>query len=296
MEPRAGFEPATPALPRRRAHPVNWPAFREYLDKTYRHGTASERYNYASRYGHCLLEQNLSDLQGLSDDKRNHAMKALSALARFLGFYDSWRTLVKDYGLKWTGKSADEIVINRLTKIVDPEEVFTWVKQVKRARPQLTYLIDLTAISGLRLVEAVESYNLIIRLAREGNLGQYYNAESGTLEHYRFKKLFIRRTKKAFISFIPENFVEKISGANRLASARSVLKLIRRRGLKSRFGDLREMHGSYATKYLRDAEIDFLQGRVTANVFMRNYFNPALINDLKQRAFKAIDDILGKIS
>jgi hypothetical protein len=36
------------------------------------------------------------------------------------------------------------------------------------------------------------------------------------------------------------------------------------------------------------AEIDFLQGRTSASVFMRNYFNPALISDLKERVFKGI--------
>jgi len=42
------------------------------------------------------------------------------------------------------------------------------------------------------------------------------------------------------------------------------------------------------TKGLSQPEIDFLQGRVSANVFMRNYFNPALIGDLKERVFEAI--------
>ena len=44
------------------------------------------------------------------------------------------------------------------------------------------------------------------------------------------------------------------------------------------------------TKYLSQPEIDFLQGSVSGSVFMRNYFNPALIGDLKERVFKGIAD------
>ena len=50
------------------------------------------------------------------------------------------------------------------------------------------------------------------------------------------------------------------------------------------------------TKYLKDNEIDFVHGRVTSNVFMRNYFNPSLISDLKERALQAIDEIQEKIA
>jgi hypothetical protein len=45
------------------------------------------------------------------------------------------------------------------------------------------------------------------------------------------------------------------------------------------------------TRWLNPAEIDFLQGRVSASVFMWNYFNPALIGDLRQRAFQGICEI-----
>jgi len=36
------------------------------------------------------------------------------------------------------------------------------------------------------------------------------------------------------------------------------------------------------TKYLKESEINFLHGRVSASIFMQNYFNPAWISDLKE--------------
>jgi len=152
--------------------------------------------------------------------------------------------------------------------------------------------MDFMAITGLRFNEALESYNLIIRLAEEGKLSQYYNEDREVLEHFRFKKIFIRRTKKAFMSFVPKSLIEAISRNKPLTHSYAIS--VRKRGFKLRFGDIREAHATFLTKYLRESEIDFLHGRVSASVFMRNYFNPALIGDLKTRVFQGIREIQTK--
>jgi intergrase/recombinase len=63
-----------------------------------------------------------------------------------------------------------------------------------------------------------------------------------------------------------------------------------------RFGDLREYYATVMTKWLTPAEIDFLQGRISGSVFMRHYFNPALITDLRERVFKGLKEIESRIS
>lgn len=206
--------------------------------------------------------------------------------------------MVRNYGITWAGRNKDDIVIERLTKVEDPQEVFKWIQEVKGARPEIADLMDLMAITGMRLVEAIESYNLIIRLSkipRKRQLKEYYNAESGILEHFKFKETFIRNTKKVFISFVPLDMIERIKGNMEIASANSIIKSLQRSKIKSRFGDIREANGTFLTKYLQQPEIDFIHGRVATNVFMRNYFNPALIEDLKARAFQGIKEIRGKI-
>ena len=42
------------------------------------------------------------------------------------------------YDLEWGGKSSEELVIDRLTKVQNPNEVFEWIKQVKQARIELS--------------------------------------------------------------------------------------------------------------------------------------------------------------
>jgi len=281
-------------LPKEDATKIDWERFEGFLNARYIPKTARDRFNYAKQFSHCLTEKNLSELQTLSPDKRGHILKALSALAKFLGIYPSWKQLIKDYDLKWVGRSRDEVIIDRLTKVTDTDEVFKWVRKVKKTRPELKSFMDLITITGLRFNEAIASYNLILNLNGMGKLSEYYNASNRTLEHYKFKETFLRRTKKAFISFVPETIIEQLDPNIKL-SKNLIQKRINRSGLRLRFGDIREAWNTFLTKYLKESEIDFLQGRVSTSVFMRNYFNPALIGDLKTRTNRGITEILANI-
>ena len=237
-----------------------------------------------------MLSQDFSELKTVSDGVRIHALKGLAVLSKYLGIYDLFKALKRRYGLKWSGKTTDELVIDQLNKVQDEDEIFKWIRQVKTIRPELSDFMDLIGVSGLRFAEAVNSYNLIIDLASQGRLNDYYDCEKRTLEHYKFKTRFIRKSKKAFISFVPRDLVKRVS-AHKTISSNAIQKQVQRAELHSRFGDIREAHSSYLTKYLRQAEIDFLHGRVSASVFMKNYFNPSLIVDLQERTFKAIEGI-----
>jgi len=269
--------------------------FEAWLLRAFKRKQAVERKNYARQFGHCLLARNLSELLTLTDDKRCHVLKALSALAKFLGVYDDFKLLVRNYGLKWGGKSADDIVIARLTKNVRGDEIYLWMRSVKAKFTEYGDFIDFMAATGLRYVEAVESWNLIGRLSKEGRLGEYYKEEHQTLEHFRYKDIFIRKSKKAFISFVTKELIDKIAGSKRL-SVDLLPNRIKRKGLTLRFGDIRELHGSVLTKHLSQPEIDFIHGRISTNVFMTNYFNPAWISDLQARTLKAASEILARIN
>jgi intergrase/recombinase len=61
---------------------------------------------------------------------------------------------------------------------------------------------------------------------------------------------------------------------------------LQRRKIPLKFSDIREYWASKMTKHLSQPEIDFIQSRISTNVFMRNYFNPNLISDLKERTLK----------
>lgn len=71
----------------------------------------------------------------------------------------------------------------------------------------MSQIIKFDCLVGLRPAEIVES----VRLINKGEFyPTYYNEEHQALEHFRFPKIFLRQTKKAFISFVtPEMIAER---------------------------------------------------------------------------------------
>lgn len=163
------------------------------------------------------------------------------------------------------------------------------IRRVKVEASEYATFMDFMATTGLRYEEAINSWNLIIQLAGENKLRMRSWSIIG------FKGIFIRRTKKAFISFVPKDLINEIVKYRPL-TFNVLRKRIQRRRLKLRFGDIRELHASVLTKYLREREIDFLHGRTSTSVFMRNYFNPAWIQDLKNRALEGAHELLKVLS
>jgi intergrase/recombinase len=275
---------------------IDWNEFYVWMLKDHMIEYCRNTVVYAKKYYQCLLNHDFSEIRDLKDTIRPNALKAISCLAKYLGVHEEFKLLVKNYSLKWSGRKAEDLIVDGITKVESPDEIFNWIKQVKRARPELSVFMDFMTVTGLRLVEAVNSYNLIIKLNEEYRLDEYYDIEHEALEHFRFKEIFFRHTKKAFISFVPATLIQRISENKPLTSVIAVQNMVRKKGFKLRFSDIRETHGTLATKHLKDNEIDFLHGRVNSSVFMKNYFNPSLIKDLKTRAYQVVDEIQEKIS
>jgi intergrase/recombinase len=270
---------------------IDWEGFRRFLSKSCCKITADERIRYGNKYYQCLLKEDFSILNTFSDSRREHTLKALSLLSKFLGIYDSFQALMKKFGVKWRTLYSDKLILSRMEKTRKNGNVIKWIIEVKQKFPKLLDFMDFVLISGLRLSEAISSYNLIIDLSKQGKLDTYYDKKKQVLEHYKFRSIFIRRTKKVFLSYIPQTFILKI-WCNEKLLPYQVENWIRRSRFKSRFRDVREYYATFMTKFLNPAEIDFLQGRVSTTVFMRNYFNPALIGDLQERIFKGIFQLM----
>jgi len=292
------FEPGSSAWQDddcRQATAIEWDEYEKHLLKNHGRHTVVSMVTYAKQYSHCLQNMDLSEVRNLRDSLRPNVLKSLSALAKYTGCYQGFKDSMKQFGLTWGGRSSDDIVIDRITKVQNPDEVFSWIKEVKAKRPDLQEFMDFIAVTGLRLDEAFQSYKMIISLARKGKLEEYYNEKTQTLEHYKFKETFIRKSKKAFISFVPRELIQRIQENEPFKSKCGIQKRVVTSGLKLRFSDVREAHASFMTKHLKQPEIDFVHGRVASNVFMRNYFNPALISDLEARAMQGIQEIQEKV-
>ena len=169
---------------------INWNEFYLWMLKDHMVEYSRNTVVYAKKYYLCLLNYDFTKIRDLKETRRPNVLKALSCLAKYLGVYEDFKLLVKNYSLKWSGRKAEGLIIGRITKVENPDEIFESIKQVKRARPELSEFIDFIAVTGLRFIEAVNSYNLIIKLNEQGRLYEYYDVEREVLEHFRFKEIF----------------------------------------------------------------------------------------------------------
>jgi len=166
------------------------------------------------------------------------------------------------------------------------KELAEWIR---RAREVLGSFIDFVLATGMRPTEALESFNLIKELHEKDRLGDYY--KDGWLEHFRYEKLFLRRTKKVYVSYAPKEIIQAIIDYPEDLSIKKINYRLEKIKLPIRLKEIRKLWASYMTKFLSEPEINLIQGRVSKNVFMQHYFNPNYIPDLRQRLEKGIKSL-----
>jgi len=133
-------------------------------------------------------------------------------------------------------------------------DILQYYKETQQVlRPNESLFSKFLLVSGLRMREAITSFNLIIKLQAEGNLGEYFNTDLSALEHFKFKDLFLRRTKNCFITFIDPNLVSEISHSILLTYAQ-----IRKRLFNAKYGMMfNEFIDFYATFMLKNGIIEY---------------------------------------
>lgn len=62
----------------------------------------------------------------------------------------------------------------------------------------------------MRKSEVIQPFNLIIELSKKNQLSDYYDVEFQVLCHFKYTKLFIRRTKNCYITFLQPEFLKQI--------------------------------------------------------------------------------------
>jgi intergrase/recombinase len=127
------------------------------------------------------------------------------------------------------------------------------------------------------------------------NSGKYYKQERQCLEHFRFPEIFLRKTKKAYISFVTPEIVQNMkSHAMHIQSYNAIRLACRRKGINMDMRYCRKLHGSWLHKEGIPSEIvDFLQGRVSTSVFSRHYLTPQ--KNLKDKVLDVLDKLQKEI-
>ena len=176
-KPRAGFDPATDGL--RNGKPtvsplplesIDWEGFKTYLQNKHRRRWALELFRNARQYQH--LFNNLSMLDSFSKSKKYHVLQSLIALSKYLGCYEEFKVQIKAHGIKWRKPSSLEAFLRIRNN--SNGNVLEWLRHVSKVLGEdSTTFLDLALVSGVRTTEAIESFNLIIKLSRENKLEEY---------------------------------------------------------------------------------------------------------------------------
>ena len=267
----------------------NWPEFQKYVQNKYRKTTAKRVMCYATRYYQILESGNVGQLNAVPSTVRANAIKSLIIISKYVGCYEQFKASLKSYGIK----SALPDALAAFVRIYNNNNsnLGEWFAKVKPIlTPEEMLLLKFLRLTGLRCSEGSESFNLIIELSEKGKLRDYLSSETGILEHFRYKEKFLRGTKNAFISIVPESLIDEITRSQPVTYA-AITKKLQRRKIPTRISELRDFYGTFMIRHgLVAQEADLLCGRIPPSIFVRHYFSPA-IKELKERTLNALEEM-----
>jgi len=166
-------------------------------------------------------------------------------------------------------------------------------------------IVKFACLIGLRPSEVCESVRLICNSTYKspssltGSLSvacsqtaSYYNPERQCLEHFRFPEIFLRQTKKAYISFVTAEMIEPLlrSFDLRVPTYSAITHTCRRVGIACELHLCRKLFASHLrASGIQPEIIDLLQGRVSQSILTRHYLVPK--PSFKEDIIKALEQL-----
>ncbi len=148
-----------------------------------------------------------------------------------------------------------------------------WVKEAAAVLPkERASILFFDTLTGLRPSEAIKSIHLI-----HPDLDNYLNYERMVLEHFRYRDIFIRPTKNAFISVLTPQLLELAKSSAVDCSWTAIYHALKTKGMDMQMKYCRKIFATYVRSQGVDSEIvNLLQGRIVKDVFVRHYNRPDL--------------------
>jgi intergrase/recombinase len=263
---RPGFEPGI-------CDSKDLPGFKSYLlSQNLERKTALELYRYGSQYNHVINTGDASNLLTLSDSKRRHVMKGLTAYSKWIGKYDKWQKIKSKYQIKWSNGISNNLLFHNIIDNTDTDKMTEWVIQMINDFPRFSNILRFNIMTGLRPQEAIDSFNILLSHKRQ----EYLSDDKKLLQHFKFPDLFLRRTKKAFISVVNDNILSLINGKE-LTYEMIRLNITRKTNTTFNMAYCRKIFATFLRNEGIESEIiDLLQGRIPNSIFVRHYYRPQL--------------------
>ena len=252
--------------------------------------TAEDRLRYAKQFGSILQTGDATILLQVPPNKRIHAMKALSALARFTGQTDNWRVIRQKYGLQWsTGTEKLDAFTRFFDDSKDLDTMIGWLKEALQVLPpSYANFFLFCTLTGMRCSEALESVKLINK--KDPETLRYYDPDGQVLRHYAFPDILIRRTKAVYISVVDDEIIGIAQDIEKVPTLNALKMVSRRTSLSMRVKYCRKIFASYLHRCGESSDlIDMLQGRIGKNIFLKHYLTPSA--NYKDRVLTALEKL-----
>jgi hypothetical protein len=253
---------------------VDWAAFDSWLrGRRLRDDYRRNLLNYARRYAALLFEKRLHDVERYS--ARRTILTALANLARFTGQHGEFTRMRAESGISWSaGIGGEDVFMAIYNGAQGISNVEDWLESVRVNVPwRIWFPTVYLALTGLRTSEGLDSLNLV---ARNGlDAGGYLNRQNCTLEHFRYRDTFLRKTKRAYLSVMTDKLVQHLEEWKQVTSYSTLREYVVRNGLACRFYDCRKLWATSMRLSGIEAEfVDLLEGRLGSSVFVKSYLRP----------------------
>ena len=285
METRAKYE----FLHLKNVSKVNKDFKQWLLANNYSSSTIANTLPSVKKYGYILKTNSYNDLDNFKPHTKTNIIKALIRLSKVLGCYKTMKTQLKQHGIKlYNGNSYDSFlrILNSNNNQNDVIDYYKQAKAVVRDNEQL--FPKFLLYSGLRVSEAINSFNKVIDLAKKNKLEDYYNPKLRALIHMQYKQ-FNRKTKKATLTFIKPKFLSEITNSTPIGYHR-LRKRLEKYKLPLKLKYFRRYQNTLLLNNgLSEIEVNLISGRVNG-ILLKHYFTPQL-DKLAAKVFKALETV-----
>ena len=255
---------------------LNLEEYRTFLLSKYSRSYALQQFNNMQKHYECF--NNPQKINEIPTSNRANILKTMVNLSKFLGCYEDYKLKLKNHGIHWVNGDTSFNAFMRITNN-NQSTLGLWYNTVQGIlRDNEKLYLKFTLQTGIRKNEAKQAFNMIIDLARQNSLGEFYNSEIEALEFYKYPE-FNRRTKKVYLSFVDSELIQQIANSQPV-SYYAIRKRLSTKKQNCRIKELRSYFATYLRKQgILPEIVDLLQGRIEAkNVQLGHYFK---IADLK---------------
>ena len=241
-----------------------------------------------------MNRNNNNNSLSLSGPQRRHAMEALTCLSKYLGCYDRWQEIRKRYSLKWSNGDESLATLQRFfNQETSLDHMIQTVKEMMRVLPrQMALVIRHALLTGLRPSEACESVRLLLLCFPDNSGESRYNTERQMLQHYLYPEIFLRATKKAYISYITLDNLQPIINnlEAKTPSWNAIRHACRSRNINMEMSLCRKIFASHLRQSgIQPEVVNLLHGRVDSDILTRHYLVPS--STLKDQVLDALKQL-----